>query len=64
MSESRECSNSFGDQGQPDWSAWHDDYDRPGSSRAIRLKLVQEQLRRALDDAAPGPVRVEVAPQI
>ena len=45
-------------QGQPDWAAWHDDYDRPGSSLAIRLAIVQDLLRRALDCAPVGPIRM------
>lgn len=39
-------------------TAWHDEYDRPGSPLSHRLRLVQEQLRRALASAAPGPVRL------
>src|SRR4051812_36013936 len=39
-----------------DWQAWHDDYDRPGSRLAERLRVVQDQIRRALDGRPPGPV--------
>lgn len=48
--------------GQPlpdrDWLDWHAAYDRPGSSLTRRLAVVQEQIRSALDEAPPGPVRV------
>jgi hypothetical protein len=40
-----------------DWYAWHDDYDRPGSSLAQRLECVRERIRAALDAAPPGPLR-------
>jgi hypothetical protein len=33
-----------------DWVAWHAPYDVPGSRLARRLAVVQEQLRRALDE--------------
>jgi len=41
-----------------DWSAWHDDYDHPGTPLARRLADVQGQLRTALDEAPAGPLRV------
>lgn len=41
-----------------DWKRWHEDYDRPGSRLARRLLAVQEQLRTALDERPPGPIRV------
>jgi len=41
-----------------DWVAWHQAYDAPGSPLARRLVLVQAQLRRALDRAPAGPVRL------
>lgn len=41
-----------------DWYAWHEFYDKPDSGLARRLSWVQEQIRTALDGAAPGPVRV------
>ena len=41
-----------------DWLDWHDDYDRPDSWLAQRLRAVQAQIRTMLDAAAPGPVRV------
>ncbi|MEU5561850.1 class I SAM-dependent methyltransferase [Micromonospora musae] len=41
----------------PDWYAWHDDYDRPGSALARRLTEVRRHLRDALDQAPPGPLR-------
>ena len=42
----------------PDWVAWHQAYDAPGSPLARRLVLVQEQLRVALDRAPAGTVRL------
>ncbi|MEV5434960.1 class I SAM-dependent methyltransferase [Streptomyces sp. NPDC052682] len=39
-----------------DWHSWHDAYDSPGSVLARRLALVQAQVRRALDEAPPGPL--------
>lgn len=41
-----------------DWKAWHDEYDLPGSWMARRLRVVQQQIKAALDDCPPGPVRV------
>jgi Putative methyltransferase len=41
-----------------DWSAWHDEYDDPGSVLSQRLKVVQTQLRSALEDCAAGPLRI------
>lgn len=41
-----------------DWHAWHAQYDEPGSPLAQRLQCVQDRIRRALDAAPPGPVRV------
>jgi hypothetical protein len=40
-----------------DWYDWHDEYDTPGSGLARRLAVVQRQIGRALDGAAPGPLR-------
>lgn len=40
-----------------DYRAWHDDYDRPGSTLHLRLLVVQDLIAAALDDAPPGPVR-------
>jgi hypothetical protein len=39
-----------------DWQTWHDDYDRPGSLLARRLRAVQGQIRDALDQSPPGPL--------
>lgn len=41
-----------------DWHSWHDDYDRPDSALAHRLRAVQTLIRQALDDAPAGPLRV------
>jgi hypothetical protein len=41
-----------------DWHEWHGDYDVPGSSLARRLKVVQGQVRSALDRCPPGPLQV------
>jgi hypothetical protein len=41
-----------------DWHDWHHAYDAPGSALGRRLKVVQEQIRAALDEAPPGPIRV------
>ena len=41
-----------------DYLAWHDAYDRPGSSLHLRLLMVQEFVAAAFDDAPPGPIRV------
>jgi hypothetical protein len=43
---------------QTDWVAWHEAYERSGSSMARRLALVQQRIREALDAAPLGPVRV------
>ncbi|MGW4461624.1 SAM-dependent methyltransferase [Micromonospora sp. NPDC004704] len=39
-------------------TAWHSAYDQPGSHLWHRLRLVQDQLRRALAEVPPGPIRV------
>jgi hypothetical protein len=41
-----------------DWRAWHDKYEDPTSSISRRLAVVQGLIRRAMDHAAPGPIRV------
>ena len=41
-----------------DWHSWHDDYDRPDSALAQRLRAVQDLIRQALDAAPAGPVRI------
>ena len=43
---------------RPDWVAWHQAYDAPGSPLARRLELVQDRLRVALDRAPAGPVQL------
>ncbi|MER5753101.1 class I SAM-dependent methyltransferase [Streptomyces sp. NPDC002088] len=39
-----------------DWHEWHDAYDSPDSHFGRRLVIVQDRVRRALDDAPPGPL--------
>jgi len=39
-----------------DWYMWHRYYDQPDTALARRLAAVQEQIRRALDAAPPGPL--------
>jgi hypothetical protein len=41
-----------------DWYDWHAPYDDPSSGLSLRLSWVQERIRAALDEAAPGPVRL------
>jgi hypothetical protein len=41
-----------------DWADWHAGYDDPSSPLAARLERVRAHLRRALDDAPAGPVRL------
>ncbi|MEU2751669.1 hypothetical protein ABZ613_36270 [Streptomyces collinus] len=41
-----------------DGSAWHGGYDTADSWTARRLRTVRQQIRRALDDAPPGPLKV------
>ncbi|HWA30729.1 MAG TPA: class I SAM-dependent methyltransferase family protein [Rhizomicrobium sp.] len=41
-----------------DWRNWHDDYDNPDSQLAQRLRIVQEQIRAALDGSPSGELRV------
>jgi hypothetical protein len=41
-----------------DYLAWHDAYDRPGSSLHLRLLMVQDFVATAFDEARPGPIRV------
>jgi hypothetical protein len=41
-----------------DWVAWHSDYENPASALSRRLRVVQEQIRRALPPDPCGPVRV------
>ncbi len=42
----------------PDWVAWHDSYDEPGSSLQRRLAIVQRLLVEALQRFERSPVRV------
>ena len=41
-----------------DWVVWHRDYRDPGSALSRRLRVVQDQLRRALPANPRAPVRV------
>lgn len=41
-----------------DYVAWHDHYDDAASSLSLRLLVVQDLIARALDELAPGPLRV------
>lgn len=41
-----------------DWVEWHRPYDVPGSSLAVRLGLVQAHIKRALDGAPAGEIRI------
>ncbi|MBW8805344.1 MAG: SAM-dependent methyltransferase [Catenulisporales bacterium] len=41
-----------------DWKPWFAAYDDPTSALASRLAVVRDGIRRALDEAAPGPIRV------
>jgi hypothetical protein len=41
-----------------DWAGWHAGYDDPSSPLAARLDRVRAHLRRALDEAPAGPVRL------
>jgi hypothetical protein len=43
---------------EPDWFAWHDAYDDPESDLSGRLRVVQERIISALDEAPAGPLRV------
>jgi hypothetical protein len=43
--------------GKANWAAWHGEYDDPGSRLSRRLRVVQEQLRAAID-TKPGRVRL------
>jgi Putative methyltransferase len=40
-----------------DWFEWHDRYNDPRTGLARRLRLIQERIKIALDDAPPGPLR-------
>jgi hypothetical protein len=43
--------------GTRDWAKWHREYDDPSSRLSRRLRVVREELRRAID-ATPGPLRI------
>ena len=42
---------------QQDWAEWHRRYDDPASRLSRRLVVVQDYLRRAIDER-PGPLRI------
>ena len=41
-----------------DWSTWHDSYEDPQSPLSLRLALVQEETRKAIERQPPGPIRL------
>jgi hypothetical protein len=41
-----------------DWVAWHRQYEDPTSGLAWRLRVIQEQVRQALEGQPSGPIRV------
>ena len=41
-----------------DWAEWHNAYDRPGSSLAQRLVIVQAELKSAIDAQPAGPINI------
>ena len=41
-----------------DWQQWHAPYEDPDSPLSARLRAVQQEIGRALDRAAAGPVRL------
>jgi hypothetical protein len=45
-----------GDDGH--WVRWHRRYEDPDSPLSERLRLVQAEVRGALDDHAPGPIQI------
>jgi hypothetical protein len=46
------------ENGASHWVRWHEPYQDPASALSVRLRLVQEALRAALDRASAGPVRL------
>jgi hypothetical protein len=40
------------------WVRWHQGYEDPDSGLSQRVRLVQAGVRRALDQAAPGPISI------
>ena len=41
-----------------DWSTWHDTYEDPASPISLRLALVQDETRKAIERRPPGPIRL------
>ena len=46
------------DASSSSWVRWHADYDDPHSDLAQRLPVVQMRVRRAIESAGPGPIRL------
>lgn len=44
--------------GEARWVAWHRPYEDPDSPLSARLRAVQDGVRAALDQCAPGPIRI------
>jgi hypothetical protein len=40
------------------WVRWHETYEDPDSALSLRLRLVQSEVREALDRQAPGPIAI------
>jgi hypothetical protein len=40
------------------WVRWHQAYEDPDSALSVRLRLVQDGMRHALDQHPPGPIRI------
>lgn len=51
------CGSFVSESETRDWVAWHRAYDDPESRLSLRLRVVQEQLRAALD-GRPGRIRI------
>jgi Putative methyltransferase len=46
------------EQDERHWVRWHRAYDNPDSALSMRLRLVQDGVRDALDQHRPGPIRI------
>jgi hypothetical protein len=47
-----------GSSGAQHWVRWHESYEDPDSALSLRLRLVQDGVRTALDGAGAGPVSI------